>query len=474
MSDRNVIIKQIDWFSIFIYVLLAFFGWVSIFSSSWEGPGDSLFSSDSRQLKQLIWIGFSFVMILIVMLLDSKFFSVFAFLLYGLSIFSLIAVLFLGKEVNGARSWFELGAFRFQPAEFAKIFTSLALAQLLTRNQFNLKKTKHLILAFGLMAIPMVLIIMQNDTGSALVYFTLILVLFREGMNSTYLIIILSAVVLFILSLVISPALVILGSLIVVSVLYWLNERSGKVFAASLIIPIAFGTGLYFLSDTQLINLTLSKIFTISIILSVLVFLPKMIKTSNKTALLLSMLLVGATLYINSLDYAYNNVLEQHQRDRIEHTLGLKEDPLGIGYNVNQSKIAIGSGGFTGKGFLRGTQTKFDFVPEQSTDFIFCTVGEEFGFVGTSIIVVLFMVLILRLIFLAERQRSKFSRVYGYAVVSILFFHVFVNIGMTIGIMPVIGIPLPFFSYGGSSFMAFSMFLFIFLRLDANRLDTFR
>ena len=474
MNKRISIVKQIDWFSIVIYLLLAVMGWLSIFSSSYENIGDRIFSPESRQMKQLIWIGVSFVFILLVFLIDSKFFSVFAYVLYGAAMLSLIAVLILGKEVNGARSWFEIGAFKFQPAELAKIFTSLALAQLLTSFQFDLKKPKHLFLAFGLMAVPMALIVLQNDTGSALVFLSLILVLYREGMNANYLMIAISAVVLFILSVLISAAWVLVIATFVVLVLYWLNERDNKGFF------IAFGSigflllAYYYLSSNDIISLGFALAVTISVGLVVLTLLPRMIRARRKTALVLTGILAAGFIYVNSLDYVYYNILQQHQRDRIEHTLGLKEDPLGIGYNVNQSKIAIGSGGFSGKGFLQGTQTKFDFVPEQSTDFIFCTVGEEFGFIGTSFVILLFTALIIRLIMLAERQRSRFSRIYGYAVASVLFFHITINIGMTIGLMPVIGIPLPFFSYGGSSFLTFSLFLFIFLRLDANRLEIFR
>lgn len=474
MNKRVNILRQLDWFSIIVFVILAAMGWFSIFSSSYEGFGDSFFTPGSRQMKQLIWIGMSIVLVLLIFLIDSKFFSAFAYVLYGVAMFGLLAVLFLGKEVNGARSWFEFGAFRFQPAEFAKIFTALALAQLLTGFQFNIKKTKHLLMAFAIMFLPAAFIILQNDTGSALVFFALIIVLYREGMNATYLVIALSAALLFILSVVVTAGWVLLGIAVVLMLLYWLNEHDNKGFLFAFLISASIGVGLYFLNDASVISLDFSWIVTIAVLSTIVILLPKMLRARRKTGLVLSLVLVGSVIYINTLDFVYYDVLKQHQRDRIEHTLGLKEDPLGIGYNVNQSKIAIGSGGFKGKGFLQGTQTKFDFVPEQSTDFIFCTVGEEFGFIGTSAVVILFAVLLVRLVMLAERQRSKFSRVYGYAVVAVIFFHVTINIGMTIGLMPVIGIPLPFFSYGGSSFMAFTVFLFIFLRLDANRLEIFR
>ncbi len=474
MRTRINILKQLDWFTIGVFLLLAVIGWFSIFSSSWEGIGDRMFEPGSRQMKQAVWVGLSFVMIILVFLFDSKFFSAFAYVLYGVAMFSLVAVLIFGKEVNGARSWFEFGSFRFQPAEFAKIFTSLALAQLLSSFQFNLKKVKHLIFAFAIIMIPVAMIILQNDTGSALVFFALIIVLYREGMKSTYLFIAIAAALLFILSVLISPGWVLAGSAFVLLLLYWLNEHDNKGFFVALFIAVGFAAILVFLKQREILNLSFVWIVTIAVLITLLSLLPGMLRARRNTALVLGGILLGTFVYINTLDYVYYNVLQSHQRDRIEHTLGLKDDPLGIGYNVNQSKIAIGSGGFSGKGFLQGTQTKFDFVPEQSTDFIFCTIGEEFGFLGTGLVVLLFATLLVRLIMLAERQRSKFSRVYGYAVVSILFFHVTINIGMTIGLMPVVGIPLPFFSYGGSSFMAFTLFLFIFLRLDANRLEIFR
>ncbi|MEA1873028.1 MAG: rod shape-determining protein RodA [Bacteroidota bacterium] len=474
MRKRINILKQLDWFTIAVFLLLAAMGWMSIFSSSWEGVGDRMFEPGSRQMKQAVWVGLSFVMIILVFLIDSKFFSAFAYVLYAVVMLSLIAVLVFGTEVNGARSWFELGNFRFQPAEFAKIFTSLALAQLLTSFQFNLKKTKHLLRAFAIIMIPVAMIILQNDTGSALVFFALVIVLYREGMKSTYLFIALAAVLLFVLSVLISSGWVLAGAAFVLLALYWLNERDNKGFFVALTISVGVTVMMILLKQRDIINLSFVWIITISIFVTLLSLLPGMLRARSNTALGLSAILLVTFVYINTLDHVYYNVLQSHQRDRIEHTLGLKDDPLGIGYNVNQSKIAIGSGGFSGKGFLQGTQTKFDFVPEQSTDFIFCTVGEEFGFIGAGLVVLLFASLLIRLIILTERQRSKFSRVYGYAVVSILFFHVTINIGMTIGLMPVIGIPLPFFSYGGSSFMAFTLFLFIFLRLDANRLEIFR
>ncbi len=474
IKSRYNIFKYIDWLSIGIFLLLAIFGWISILSSSWNGENDTLFDFESRQMKQLIWIAVSLVLIFIIFLIDSKFFSAFAYLLYGLSMISLIAVLFLGKEVSGAKAWIEFGFFRLQPSELAKIFTGLALAQLISRYNFDLQKFKHLIIAFLFILVPMGIILMQNDTGSALVFLAFILVFYREGMNQTFLFIVLLAVGLFVLSLII-PIFWIMAILTLIAVLFfWLNEKSNKQAIITLLVPAFLATGLFFLNEFALHTLDLNTIFSIAIIAAILVFLPNIIRFKRSNIIVLSIIVASSVLYLNTINFFYKEVLHQHQRDRIEHLLGMKDDPLGIGYNVNQSKIAIGSGGFSGKGFLNGTQTKFDFVPEQSTDFIFCTVGEEFGFLGSAVVVVLFVVLITRIIIMAERQRSKFSRVYGYAVASIFFAHFLINIGMTIGLMPVIGIPLPFFSYGGSSFLSFTLLLFIFLRLDANRLEVFR
>ncbi len=474
MNNRTNTLKQIDWFCIIIYLLLASIGWLSIFSSSYDAANESLFTPGSRQLKQLIWIGISLVIVFLIFLIDSKFFSVFAYILYGVAMLSLIAVLILGKETNGARSWFEIGSFKFQPSELAKIFTPLALAQIITGFNFDLKKFKHLLLAFAIILLPTGMIILQNDTGSALVFLSLILVLYREGMKANYLFIGLAAIVMFILSILLSPGWVLIIATALILILYWLNERDNKGFLFALSVIGFLLIAYYFLTSNKLMEISFTLAVIIAVGITALMLLPKMIKAKRKTALILTGILAISFIYVSSLDFVFNQILKQHQRDRIEITLGLKEDLLGTEYNVNQSKIAIGSGGFSGKGFLQGTQTKFDFVPAQSTDFIFCTVGEEAGFLGTALVVILFTSLIMRLIVLAERQRSRFSRVYGYSVASILFFHVTINIGMTIGLLPVIGIPLPFFSYGGSSFMAFSVLLFIFLRLDASRLEIFR
>ena len=421
----------------------------------------------------MIWIGAAFVLAFLVLLTDSKFFTTFSMVIYGIMIFLLIAVLFLGTETKGARSWFEVGDFRIQPAEFAKFATNLAIAYVMSRHNFKVMRFSSLLTIGLILALPAGLIILQNDTGSALVYSSFILVLFREGLHGSILLLCFVAAAIFIMALLYSPftvLLVIIGGTLIA--FYYYRHDIRELFQIILFIGCGFGL---FVLIKWMFNLLISDYYmllTVYVITSITAIYPiyKRKMKNMITLLLISWLCVGAAPSVN---YAFDH-LQPHQQDRINELLGIRVDPKGTGYNVTQSKIAIGSGGLLGKGFLQGTQTKLNFVPEQSTDFIFCTVGEEWGFVGSTFIIVLLAVFILRIIKLAERQRSSFSRIYGYGVASILFFHVAVNIGMTIGMAPVIGIPLPFFSYGGSSLWSFTILIFIFLRLDANRLQVFR
>ena len=421
----------------------------------------------------MIWIGAAFVLAFLVLLTDSKFFTTFSMVIYGIMIFLLIAVLFFGTETKGARSWFEVGDFRIQPAEFAKFATNLAIAYIMSRHNFKVMRFSSLLTIGLILALPAGLIILQNDTGSALVYSSFILVLFREGLHGSILLLCFVAAAIFIMALLYSPftvLLVIIGGTLIA--FYYYRHDIRELFQIILFIGCGFGL---FVLIKWMFNLSISDYYMLLIvyvITSITAIYPiyKRKMKNMITLLLISWLCVGAAPSVN---YAFNH-LQPHQQDRINELLGIKVDPKGTGYNVTQSKIAIGSGGLLGKGFLQGTQTKLNFVPEQSTDFIFCTVGEEWGFVGSTFVIVLLAVFILRIIKLAERQRSSFSRIYGYGVASILFFHVAVNIGMTIGMAPVIGIPLPFFSYGGSSLWSFTILIFIFLRLDANRLQVFR
>lgn len=472
-SRSNNLLANIDWVSILLYLLLVLIGWLNIYAAVYDENHSSIFDISQKYGKQLIWIGAAFVLAFLVLLTDSKFFTTFSMVIYGIMIFLLIAVLFLGTETKGARSWFEVGDFRIQPAEFAKFATNLAIAYVMSRHNFKVMCFSSLLTIGLILALPSGLIILQNDTGSALVYSSFILVLFREGLHGSILLLCFVAAAIFIMALLYSPftvLLVIIGGTLIA--FYYYRHDIRELFQIILFIGCGFGL---FVLIKWMFNLLISDYYmllTVYVITSITAIYPiyKRKMKNMITLLLISWLCVGAAPSVN---YAFDH-LQPHQQDRINELLGIRVDPKGTGYNVTQSKIAIGSGGLLGKGFLQGTQTKLNFVPEQSTDFIFCTVGEEWGFVGSTFIIVLLAVFILRIIKLAERQRSSFSRIYGYGVASILFFHVAVNIGMTIGMAPVIGIPLPFFSYGGSSLWSFTILIFIFLRLDANRLQVFR
>ena len=472
-SRSNNLLANIDWFSILLYLLLVLIGWINIYAAVYDENHSSIFDISQKYGKQLIWIGAAFVLAFLVLLTDSKFFTTFSMVIYGIMIFLLIAVLFLGTETKGARSWFEVGDFRIQPAEFAKFATNLAIAYVMSRHNFKVMRFSSLLTIGLILALPSGLIILQNDTGSALVYSSFILVLFREGLHGSILLLCFVAAAIFIMALLYSPftvLLVIIGGTLIA--FYYYRHDIRELFQIILFIGCGFGL---FVLIKWMFNLLISDYYmllTVYVITSITAIYPiyKRKMKNMITLLLISWLCVGAAPSVN---YAFDH-LQPHQQDRINELLGIRVDPKGTGYNVTQSKIAIGSGGLLGKGFLQGTQTKLNFVPEQSTDFIFCTVGEEWGFIGSTLVIVLLTVFILRIIKLAERQRSSFSRIYGYGVASILLFHVAVNIGMTIGMAPVIGIPLPFFSYGGSSLWSFTILIFIFLRLDANRLQVFR
>ena len=472
-SRSNNLLANIDWVSILLYLLLVLIGWINIYAAVYDENHSSILDISQKYGKQLIWIGAAFVLAFLVLLTDSKFFTTFSMVIYGIMIFLLIAVLFFGTETKGARSWFEVGDFRIQPAEFAKFATNLAIAYVMSRHNFKVMCFSSLLTIGLILALPSGLIILQNDTGSALVYSSFILVLFREGLHGSILLLCFVAAAIFIMALLYSPftvLLVIIGGTLIA--FYYYRHDIRELFQIILFIGCGFGL---FVLIKWMFNLLISDYYmllTVYVITSITAIYPiyKRKMKNMITLLLISWLCVGAAPSVN---YAFDH-LQPHQQDRINELLGIRVDPKGTGYNVTQSKIAIGSGGLLGKGFLQGTQTKLNFVPEQSTDFIFCTVGEEWGFVGSTFIIVLLAVFILRIIKLAERQRSSFSRIYGYGVASILFFHVAVNIGMTIGMAPVIGIPLPFFSYGGSSLWSFTILIFIFLRLDANRLQVFR
>ena len=470
MTRRVSLIKNLDWWTIFMYVL----GWVNIYAAVYNEDHQSIFDVTQRYGKQLMWIGAAFFLAIVILIIEGKFFSAFAYPTYLTMIFLLIAVLLFGREVNGARSWFQLGPVRFQPAEFAKFATCLAISRYISQFNFKIHKFKSLVISGIILFTPAVLIIFQNDAGSALVYTVFILVLYREGLSGIVLFLGFLAIVLFVFTLVMAKLYVLLfmigGSFLCLKFMgvSWRNVLFGLA-------TISIGFGLVW-GISYLFKMELSAyiILLMSIVLNTIPFLYYIYKNRLKNAIWVFAIAIGSIFYTFSVSYIFDNILEAHQRTRINELLGVESDPYGAGYNVAQSKIAIGSGGFAGKGFLNGTQTKFKFVPEQSTDFIFCTVGEEWGFIGSSVVLFLLLLLIIRLLFLAERQRSPFSRIYGYGVACILFFHLAINVGMTIGLAPVIGIPLPFFSYGGSSLWSFTILLFIFLRLDANRMELLR
>jgi rod shape determining protein RodA len=470
MARRNEFVKGIDWQLVFIYMLLVFMGWLNIYAAVYNEGHQSIFDFTQRYGMQLIWIAAAFVLAIFILAIDSKFFYVFAYPLYGISILMLVAVLFFGKEINGARSWIFIGKIGgIQPSEFAKVAAVLALSRLVSTYGFTFKKFSGYLKVGAILAVPMLLILLQPDAGSVLVFFALILMLYREGLSGWIIVMMALAAVLFVFSLKFGVLAVAVGLLAVTMVVLWLIIRK-----SALVTGIAFGitllsVGLYYAS--RMIGFAISPL--IAILVSVAVVSPVALYHAYK-AKMLSLLMVVVFFFTSigfsfSVNYIFNNVLEQHHRDRIEDMLGIASNPRGWGYNLHQSKVAIGSGGFFGKGYLQGTQTKFNFVPEQSTDFIFCTVGEEWGFVGSLGVIGLFVLLFIRIQRLAERQKQAFSRMYGYGVLSILFFHVFVNISMTIGLMPVIGIPLPFFSYGGSSLWSFTALLFIFIKLNTDR-----
>jgi rod shape determining protein RodA len=420
---------------------------------------------------QLIWIATAFALAFCVLLINSRFYSVFSYFIYFAIILLLILVLFLGKEVNGSRSWFVIGSMRLQPAELAKLATSLALAKAMSSYGFRLKTLEGWTMTLGLIMLPVTLILLQKDWGSAVVFFIFILMFYREGLTGWALVAAFFTIALFIISLLLEPVVVFLILFTLSLLLFaFINRCFLHAFIAAVIFTILFLAYSYL---SVLLTLSHSQEFIVSVsILGVLIILVLLYAARTKIRNIYFILLffISSLMISYSVDYIYDNLLKPHHRNRIEDMLGIKVDIKGAGYNVHQAKVAIGSGGFTGKGYLQGTQTKFNFVPEQSTDFIFCTVGEERGFVGSFFLIALYVILLIRIIMIAERQKHSFARIYGYCVASIFFFHFFINIAMTIGLAPVIGIPLPFISYGGSSLWSFTMLLFILVKLDAVRL----
>ncbi len=417
MMRQENISGNLDWVTIGLYTVMVLLGWLNIYAVGYdESVGQPIFTLSLNSGRQLLFILASFFIILGIVILDMRFYEAIAYLLYGLLVVILVAMPFIGKEVGGNKAWIGIGSFGVQPSEFAKFATALAVAKFIGSVGFRMDNLRNQAILFGMIGLPMVLTLLQKDTGTALVFASFMIVFFREGM---------------------SPFLMILGFC------------AAALFILTLLVP-----------NPWYLHMAIGVVLVILILVG------------RKKFKRIALLTIGALIIagvIESVDYVITDVLKPHQQNRIKALINPDADPLGYGWNVTQSKIAIGSGGLSGKGFLQGTQTKFDFVPEQSTDFIFCTIGEEEGWLGSLIVIALFVVLLLRVIYLAERQKNRFARVYGYGVASIFFFHFAVNIGMTIGLFPVIGIPLPFFSYGGSSLWGFTVLLFILLKIDAHR-----
>lgn len=409
-----------DWISILLFLLLVAFGWVNIYSASLNDSAQGFFDLSQTYGRQGLFIGLSVVLIIFILSVEAKFYERFSSVIYLASLLSLLGLFVFGKTISGATSWYAFGGFSIQPSEFAKAATALALAKYLSDIQTNIKSFKHQLGAFLIIILPALIIVPQPDPGSALVYAAFFFPLYREGLSGGYLLVGLSFISLFVFTLLFGAIWVSVGVVFLALLILFFNRKKKKKH--------------------------IGRYIAISAV---------------------------SMLFAFSVNYIFHNVFEQRHRDRFNIVLGKEVDSKGIGYNTNQSEIAIGSGGWTGKGWTQGTQTKGNFVPEQHTDYIFSTVGEEWGFAGTAMVVLLFIALLMRLIFVAERQKSKFSRVYGYSVVGILFIHFLVNIGMVIGIFPTVGIPLPFFSYGGSGLWGFTILLFIFIKLDSNRKATY-
>ena len=467
----------LDWWTVAVYLMLVIAGWFSIYASSYDFDQVSIFDLSGRAGMQMIWILTSIVLGFSLLMIDSDWYDIFAYWLYAFVIILLILTIFFSYDIRGSRSWLVLGPIRFQAAEFAKFATALAISRLMNTYKFELTKLRNFTKILLLFFVPMILILLQKETGSALVFLAFFLVLYREGMSGFIIFVGFCAVLFFIIGIRYSDVFwgttslgkfIVLLLIIPFTCIILYDYKKGRNYLKYLIIPSLVLIGFaVIISSFFIFDLCLAVLASIALTVFVLLFL--FLKYREMRYVYIVCFALFSVAFVYSVDYVFDEILEPHQKVRIEVALGIIDDPSGAGYNVNQSKIAIGSGGALGKGYLNGTQTKLKYVPEQDTDFIFCTVGEEKGFVGSVLVLLLFLILITRLLFLAERQRSAFRRVYGYGVSAIIFFHLAINIGMVIGLTPVIGIPLPFFSYGGSSLWAFTTLLFIFLRLDASR-----
>lgn len=470
---------KVDRITLFLYLLFVVIGWFNIYAASYDlENATGMFDLSTRAGSQLIWIGTSLLIAFSLIKIEASFYETYSFLFYLIGIFLLVVTLIVAQEINGSRSWLIIGPVRLQPAEFMKFIISLALAKVLNTYDFKLMDKKNLMLVSSIIILPTLLVIFQSETGTALVYLSLILVLYREGLPGGVLFMGIAAIIYFILGIrfsdeqigMLSKGEIMTVVLIIIfsAGMVWSYLKRKRTFFIIILIssvPFLIALILYFFSET--IDWGMFSLISLGVTALHLLYL--FLRYRVKTYFYIFLFLIVSFGFLESTEYVFNDVLQPHQQMRIKVTLGMEQDLSGAGYHVGQSKIAIGSGGLTGKGYLNGTQTKLKYVPEQDTDFIFCTIGEEHGFIGSTIVMILFTVFVLRLLKLAERQTTTFGRVYGYSVVSIFFFHLLINIGMVIGIMPVIGIPLPFFSYGGSSLWGFTILLFIFLRIDKSR-----
>ena len=474
------IFQSLDKWTIGIYLALLIFGWISVCGASYTYGSTDIFSLDTRSGMQIVWIGTSIALGFVLLMLDDRFYNTFSYLIYVGLLVLLFATIFNPHEIKGSRSSLVLGPRRLQPAEFAKFATALAVAKLMSTYGFDSHQGTHFAAAVGVFLLPMLFIVAQKETGSALVYLSFFLMLYREGMQGSILFTGVAMVIYFVVGIKYEDVMLwdtptsvgkfvvlLLVQLFSIAMVYVYCHKKREAWTLA---GTTLGVTLLFLGFSEyVIPFDIVWVQFLLTVLLILYLAYRAMATRIRNYFFISLFALGSVAFFYSADYVLNEMMEPHQRVRINVLLGLDEDLAGAGYNVHQSEIAIGSGGLRGKGFLNGTQTKLKFVPEQDTDFIFCTVGEEEGFVGSATVLLLFLALILRLIHLAERQPFKFGRVYGYCVLSIFLFHLFINVGMVLGLTPVIGIPLPFFSYGGSSLWGFTLLLFIFLRIDAGR-----
>lgn len=477
-SESRSVFRHVDWWTIAIYAMLVIAGAISIYAASYDYDHASIFSFEEFSGKQLRWIGLSFVIGFIVLMVDYRLFETYAYPIYILMLVVLAVTIVVAPDIKGSRSWLVLGPVNMQPAEFAKFATALALAKLFSSYNFQLNaRRSNYVRALAIIFVPVLLIFMQKETGSALAYLSLFFVLYREGMSGLVLLAAACAVVIFVVAVKYTEALVlgipsgefyVMAMVMVVTVCLVAVYIKNLIAARNVFVWFAVTVGLMFILDAYGLELPTLYVMIGSIVAAGIYLALLMLRGKIKETLITLTFAIGSVGFLFSVNELFDH-LADHQQNRILVSLGIKDDPRGAGYNVNQSVIAIGSGGMTGKGFLNGTQTKLKYVPEQHTDFIFCTIGEEEGFAGTAAVLMLFVALILRIVSLAERQPTTFARVYGYCVASYLMFHLLINVGMVIGLCPVIGIPLPFFSYGGSSLWSFTILLFIMLRLDSAR-----